>query len=402
MMAFLGTDPTVNFGRSYGFEERRLTYLAKLSALVDRPATFLPFFDDYILRDPDESVFGPPPWLPGGFLPAPDKMDLFPLLWEAASRKLALAGTFRYYAEKAPTWVAPYISRHIDPFNICLFRDPRDNFISALAFMRKRGNMVGFGREQNDSDETFARTTIFRWINFFEAWYMTRCNPRTVMVRYEDFAADPEPFAATLKARLDLNLDPAATENISRHRTAPSHGESISRYQAEPLPPALNAIFLESLGPEMALLGYGPVPPTRFPKVQFKDLSALANLSADGKLEPEPDRVTVEITGPDFFFNLPVEPFEAAAVRSLWISVCATVGDHCTVFWRREGEFFSEERAVYARYNPGGHWRVLKFDFTGHPRWTGTIAEIRLDLFNFAGPATPGYGQASWFRFIAA
>jgi hypothetical protein len=89
-------------------------------------------------------------------------------------------------------------------------------------------------------------------------------------------------------------------------------------------------------------------------------------------------------------------------VHSLWFAACATVGDHCSVYWRRESEFFSEERVIHRPYYPGKHWRVFRFDFTGHALWNGRIAELRLDLFNSTGYLVPGSCEVTWFRLIAA
>jgi hypothetical protein len=401
MMAFLGTDPSVTFGlRSYSFEERRLTYLAKFSVLADRAAA-IPNFDDYIMRDIDESIFGPPPWYPiGTFLPPPETMDFFPHLWEVTCQRIAPSASIRYYAEKAPTWISPYVAPYVTPFNICLFRDPRDNFISAMDFMRKRGYMIGFGRDLDDPDEKFVRTTCFRWINFFENWFMTRTDPRTLLVRYEDFVADPGALAQTLKDRLDLNVDPCELQEIAHHRTAPTHQKSVARHRSANLPQELQDIFIETLAEEMSFLNYSPSRQPRFRKTYFKDLPVMPAME-DGVMHAAVDRAIVEITGPDFHFYPALDSFEAAEIHSLWISACAKLGNNCSVYWRRQGEFFSEERVIHVSYYPGRHWRVFRFDFAGHPRWAGEIVELRLDLFNFAQIVTPGSAEVSWFRFIA-
>jgi hypothetical protein len=383
MMSFLGTDPTVAFDRVAAFENRQLSYLAKFSLLVNRRLT-LPEFEEYKLRDLDESVFGPPPWYPGGFFPYPATIDFFPALWETFSTTVAASGSIRYYAEKAPTWMSTYVSAYVNPFSIRLFRDPRDNFLSALAFMRKRGNMVGFGRALNDSDETFARTTCYRWINFYEAWKMTASDPRSLMVRYEDFVASPESIASALKERLDLNLDSKKISVGDHHRTAVTLKDSVARHRSE-LAPELLKLFGEYLGEEMAALGYTSAPMPKFKRVYFNDSA---------------DRAIVEIKDADFYVHLPVDPFDAAQVQALWVSARAPLGDHCSAYWRRQGEYFSEERVVHLRYFPGGQWRVFQFEFTGHPQWSGQIAELRLDLFNFRESMVPGQGEISWFRLV--
>ena len=366
MMSLLGTDPNVAFDRVAAFENRQLSYLAKFSILVNRRLT-LPEFEEYKLRDLNESVFGPPPWYPGGFFPEPRTIDFFPGLWETFSKAMGESEAVRFYAEKTATWMSGFVAAYVEPFSIRLFRDPRDNFISALAFMRKRGNMVGFGRAMHDSDETFVRTTCYRWINFYEAWRMTQGDPRSIMVRYEDFVAAPTRVASEINERLGLKVDAGAIHVGEHHRSAATVRDSVLRHRAEGLSPELLALFDEYLGEEMLALGYTPSARPRFQKLR---------LGLD----------SVEITGADYCVYIPGEPFDAGEVWGLWLSVCARVGDHCSAYWRREGEFFSEERVVHVSYFPGEQWRVLQFELVGHPLWTGTVVQ--------------GVGEVGWYRLI--
>ncbi len=222
IMSLLGTDPAVAFDRIYAFEKRHLTNLAKLFLLVDRadfPLEFEPIRMRFVDRDP---------------LPAARplshssrrRIDV-PLPPTMGTRRRAKSHPLLplYYAEKRPDWLGPFISPYLNPFTIRLFRDPRDNFISSLAFMRKRGSMVGFGRNENDSDETFARTLCAFWMSSYEAWTMTCSDPRTIMHRYEDFAQSPETLAATLNGRLGLHLDP----DRDRRPPRPSFGPHAHR-----------------------------------------------------------------------------------------------------------------------------------------------------------------------------
>jgi hypothetical protein len=397
MMSLLGTDPAVTFDRVADFQNRQLTYLAKLSILVDRRALAADF-EEYQMRDLDDSSFGPPPWQPGGYLSAPATMDLFPHLWGVASRKIPQSDSVRFYAEKAPAWVSTFVAPYVAPFNIYLFRDPRDIFLSAMAYMHKRRNLVGFGRSLNDSDESFIRTICHRWIGFYEHWSMTRSAPRTLMFRYEDFVLQPEAAALAINQMTGLNLIASSIEEGLHHRTAPNVTESIFRHRTAAIGPELLRVFSEHLGEEMASLGYDQGPPAKFRRVRFQDLPPASN--GDGQLTPAADRAIVEITGPDFHFSLRDEPFQAADVHSLWLSAKAVVGDHCTVYWRREGESFSEERTAQCRYFPGTHWRVFSFELARHPSWTGTIVELRLDLFNTLGHVVPGTCEVAWYRLI--
>lgn len=333
MMSLLGTDPAVAFDRVYPFENRHLTYLAKLSLLTDRRAS-TPGFTDVQMRDFDDNAFGPPTWQ----LQA--NLDLLPHLWEAASAKSAPA---TFYAEKAPTWVSPLVSSFVSPFNIFLFRDPRDIFLSANAFMKKRNDASGFGRAIGDSDEDHVRTICFNWLRYFETWQRAKSDPCTLMVRYEDFAQSPDSVAHQINQRIGLNVNAAAIANFESHRTSTTHAASVGRHLSEDLPDNLRQLF-----------------------------AAL-------------------IDGPHAT-SLPAEPFAAGDFRELWLSARTTAGNRCSVSWRRTGETFSDEHAVHANYVPGSHWRMFRFKLAAHPAWTGTIAELRMEM--------DGNAEVSWFRLI--
>jgi hypothetical protein len=42
---------------------------------------------------------------------------------------------------------------------------------------------------------------------------------------------------------------------------------------------------------------------------------------------------------------------------------------------------------------------VLRFGLRGHPRWRGTVAGVRLDLFNGVSP-TADRGLLRWVRLV--
>ena len=117
-------------------------------------------------------------------------------------------------------------------------------------------------------------------------------------------------------------------------------------------------------------------------------------------MQPGPDgALAVHAAGEDFWLAPPVAPFDAGGVAELWLCVRASGGDHCSVYWRGPDEGFAEERCIHRRTRPARHWQVLRFGLRGHPRWRGTVAGMRLDLFNGAGPAAER-GLLRWVRLV--
>jgi hypothetical protein len=69
------------------------------------------------------------------------------------------------------------------------------------------------------------------------------------------------------------------------------------------------------------------------------------------------------------------------------------------VYWRGPDEGFGEECCIHRRTRPARHWQVLRLGLRGHPQWRGTVAGMRLDLFNCAGPAAEP-GLLRWVRLV--
>jgi hypothetical protein len=216
LMALLGSAPQVTFDRAPPFEDRYLTYFAKLAALLERRG----FHDAWTgeeLCDFDSGRFGGLPWLPpGGGLPArlePPPAEWLQALWALLSdRARWQQPAARFYAEKVPAWV-PALARAALPAvwvqTLYLFRDPRDQFLSANAFMRARG-YFGFGRAAADSDTDHARNLAHAVLEYFENFRADRGRDDCTLVRYEELASERATLAERLARRLVLPLDPAA------------------------------------------------------------------------------------------------------------------------------------------------------------------------------------------------
>jgi hypothetical protein len=154
----------------------------------------------------------------------------------------------------------------------------------------------------------------------------------------------------------------------------------------------------------LAVLGYGDRADAA-PSCRVEPAACLAagglEHSAHGTLAAEADGVlTVRVTGNDFWVELPPAPLRTDAVREVWVSVCGDTGDHCSLYWRRAGEGFDEGRCVHVPFHPGAHWRVLRFPLRGHPHWHGTVAQLRVDLFNGAVDPSAGGGRFRWLLAV--
>ena len=412
VMSLLATDSRVAVDRVYPFENRYLTYLANMALLTERqePENQLSPTELYEFGD---SRFGAPPWdfraaNGGPAIGLPSVSDFLPTLWKMFSDRVdqKVPGAL-FYAEKAPPWMPSLVRQRLRPFTIWLFRDPRDVFLSANAFMRKN-HQYGFGRLPGDADLDYARHVTLGFLTYFENYFMDRRRDDCILVRYEDMVQRKQELPARLEQHLSLKLTwDAALAWQERHQTAPDIEHSVKRWRTEPLADDLIRFFDRHVNFEMNHLGYpaGSRSQRRLPSLEFRrgaiDLTRLVH-SNDGRLEVEEEHTDVTIRGEDFWIQLPVEPFDAAAVCEIWVSAQPAVGEVCSLYWRGANNEFSEERCCHLSYRPAKHWHVFRFEVSKHPLWNGTITGLRLDLFNSSGscPAATEHGSIRWIRLV--
>jgi len=402
LMELLGRDRRVAFDRTYPFEYRYLTYWTKLAALAgsfDGPiagsgTTLCDYRDGRVSRFPWTP--SPVPAEPASLNFAPD--ELLGLLWGWAGERLRRAHPgATHYAEKAPHWLPAAIAGVTPCRVIHLTRDPRDVFLSARAFNRRRGR-TDFGAPDNHDDVGHARALAHALLAYVEN-RSDGPDPHAIAVRYEDFVHDPAAESERLGRALGLDFAGAGAgaETPADHRTTDSPEASVGRWKRESLTTAARLVLERHLATPMAAAGY-EVPTGVLPPVEL-DLSTGGNASADGSLVPRPGGGwDVNVAGPDFWIELDRPEIRAAELSEIWICATGGRGDRFSVYWRGRREGFAEPRSVHTPYRPGRHWEVVRLGLAGHALWKGTIAGLRLDLFN--GDGTAGRGVVRWVRLV--
>ena len=403
LMALLGTDPRVAFDRRHPFENRYLTYVAKLSLLAGGPGGS-PYLEALQLHEHADSRFGPVPWPtvlgPNGdplLQPCPEEWlaGLWGMFSAAVKRRNPQA---THYAEKVPVWL-PAIVRGVMPCSVLhLVRDPRDVFLSAREFTKSR-ETVGFGMEPGTSDMDQARHTAHGLLTFFENELADRDRADRRLVRYEDWVERQGAVVEELNGFLELTL--SAGEDVVRHfevhKTSADLAATVGRWRREPLPPAVRGFLERHLAGLVADYGYELPPDVRAPETIV--FGAAMACSADGRVTPSGSQAVVEVTGGDFWVELPLAPRPAREIAELWVCLQGTTGDHCSVYWHSLGEPYDEARSVHVPFRPGQHWQILRFQVGRHALWRGTVERVRLDLFN--GTVTPGArGEVRWVRVV--
>jgi hypothetical protein len=399
LMAWLATDRRVALGRQYPFENRYLTWLAKIAVVARRSAS--PVLDALQLEAWHEDRLGPPPWAgaeaDGPSLLMPSENEWLRALWATFSGVVrARTRGAAFYAEKTPCWVAPVVRDVMPTRTIHLVRDPRDVFLSAAGFVRRTG-AIGFGPEGGLAQ---ARHIAYRMLAFHENARADAGRAGTIRLRYEDMLESPRRVADTFRDALGLDVEsslPRLGAHDARHRTSPTPAASIARWRTQPLADDVREYLERQLHELMIENGY-ELPAGSAPAEQLSIHAGLTR-SADGTIAGAADALVATVTGADFWIEVPVEPEDTGHATELWACVRGGTGDHCSVYWRGDGAWYSERQVVHVPFRPGPQWQIVRVPLAAHPDWRHPIEALRIDLFN--GRVIAGStGEVRWLRLV--
>ena len=271
MMQLLGTSTQVVFDRIYAYENAYLSYLLGLAAV---PLRGIRKGGPWKRAAIDHETYVAKHGLVGG-LPWPERPslttaqgefedELFRSMWEVFSRRAGVYGQSLdesngsgplYYAETAPVWVADRARTLLEGKTIYLARDPRDQWISIMAFNAKRGRL-SFGMQPTDTPETFAAAFALRQKKFLERVLAVTESASDTVITFQDITAKRESTAARLSTWLGVQLSAAVdTDHRPDHTTATST-EHKPRWPTE-MPAHILEIFRDQLQDEIQEMGWG-------------------------------------------------------------------------------------------------------------------------------------------------
>lgn len=280
IMQLLGTAPEIAFDRSYPYEWRYLSYLLHWSRLPTREDWDEEHWNQDNLSHAGalgaEGLAGPLPWVERSLIDGDGEADfsreMFDAAWEAFSARARAAVrkrlgdpglAVRYYAQKsAESWELP-LGELPGARLICLLRDPRDVWLSSVAFHRRRVAVgetflpIGLEDPVEGALDKFISDQLsrLRWLPQAEAEHGAS------LVRYESLVGDLEVEAERLGEWLGVRLDAAAVQRrrgeFADHITAGGAEQSVGRWRRE-MSPELAARFWRAMGAELSELGYEP------------------------------------------------------------------------------------------------------------------------------------------------
>lgn len=278
LMQLLGTAAEIAFDRNYPYEQRYFSYLVHWSQLPTREdwdeASWNLDTLAHVEELQSEPAAGPLPWLERSLISGDNGrqfwQEAFEPAWAAFSARARGAVRkrlgddsleVRYYAQKsAESWALPF-ERLPRIRLLCLLRDPRDVWLSSVAFHRRRvaegDSFLSLepGESEDDLLRRFAeeQRRRLRWLVEVEE------ESRAPVVRYEslvrDLPAETERIGEWLGVRLDAEAVARRRGEYSGHITSGSVEESLGRWRRE-MPDEVAALFRESMGAELEALGF--------------------------------------------------------------------------------------------------------------------------------------------------
>ena len=168
-------------------------------------------------------------------------------------RWFELAPGARYYAEKAVQIDLQDLSG-IPLRLLHLARDPRDAWVSTLAFDAKRG-FQGFGTRSHATRQDYRQEFVRRTLCRFERTCRERQEHEANQLHYEDLVLRGEATAARLGSWLGIELDIRRVPEHAQHRTTTHAAASVGRWRTE-LPAEEGSEISEQLAPVLSALGY--------------------------------------------------------------------------------------------------------------------------------------------------
>lgn len=282
LMRLLATSRAVGTETAYPLEFKYLHYFRVLSRTVDARVwdgeRWSKWMLEFAAADQNAAggLVGPPPWLERGLVeprageePFGDRV--FEAIWTAFSDRVRDRAAQRYggagpapvyWAEKSLGAASLELPETVPTKTVNAVRDPRDQWLSVLAWTRRRGHEAGAADDSREAQQAHLRqffaSEARRLAQVAEA--LDAGDPDTIVVRYEDLILDGARETARLAEFLGAELDASELERIDPgHGTSSSPAGSIGQGRTE-LAAEDQAWITETLGEAMGYFGYGDAP----------------------------------------------------------------------------------------------------------------------------------------------
>ena len=266
LMHLLGSSAQIAFERRYPYECQCLSYFLRWCQLVSQ---FHPPDDKWNPRVLGHDHDGPVGSFLWRDLELVSDRDLeyfssrcFQEVWRAFSQTIRSRARSKappaYFAEKMNIGLIPAVRQRLPLRVIYPIRDPRDVYLSSLAFNRKR-ETHRFSFKPGDTPEAFRKRVIPKYRDRLRAALQARDEPDSRVVRYEELVGSLQQEVQRLSDWLGVELNASSERRARRqfkhHMTSDSPEASIERWKRE-MSPAVNREFVRGLRDELNACGY--------------------------------------------------------------------------------------------------------------------------------------------------
>lgn len=402
LMAHLARDERILFDRTYAFETRLLSFVAKFCQTIPAVPLFRP---EIVVRAMSESLPEKQPFCLGTGTRSTDlkfnETQLLLSLWSSISLSSRENNPdARFYAEKTSLWLPVFLQDKLPIITIFLFRDPKDVFLSQIAFSEKI-NANAFQANEG------ALRLAFEISCLFEEYLAQENKANSIVVKYEDMVTEPE--TVLNKLREVIGWQPSAVleqEFYDKHRTTKNPAASIGRYKTEQIA-SKELFYLDCVPTEMLkYFEYSQDNPSICERLWKIDLTEEESPhfridNADLTIEAG-SSVRILSTGPATAIVVSRGDRTLEKIAEVWLCVRQTCQTNFALYWRQADQGFGDDRFVVAKRMKSNQTNILRFKVGEHPGWSDQFAELFISGWHQPDVEEQQPSVVRWIKFIPA
>ncbi|MBA3992071.1 MAG: hypothetical protein C0469_00995 [Cyanobacteria bacterium DS2.3.42] len=400
LMAHLARDERILFDRTYAFETRLLSYIAKFSQTLPVVPLYKP---EMTIRAMSPSLTERQPICLGTGTRSTDlrfsDTQLLRTVWNSISiSSLENNRNALWYAEKTSLWVPLFLQDKLPVITIFIFRDPKDIFLSQIAFSEKIDTNAF---QANDG----ALKLVYELSCIFEEFLAQEQAENSIVIKYEDLVKEPEKVLTLLQDSIGWKPSDALKQDFyDKHRTTKDPGSSIERWKSEEIS-SKELFYLDSVPTEMMeYFNYSPSNPAITNRLWKIDLTEDQNPHFrvdNADLSIESGR-SLRIVSTAAATSIVVNRGERTLGKTAEVWLCIGQSCHNTfaLYWRHSDQSFSDDRVIVAQREDLKHTNILRFKVGEHPGWSEQFAELFISGWHQAGVEEQQPSFVRWIKFI--
>ena len=400
LMAHLARDERILFNRTYAFETRLLSFVAKFCQTLPAVPLFRP---EMTIRANTDWLPEKQPFCLGTGTSSTDlkfcQTQLLQTLWNSISlSSLENNQNAKFYAEKTSLWLTQYLQDKLPVTTVFLVRDPKDIFLSQIAFSEKIKSNA-FQANAGALELAYDVSCIF------EEMLMQEHAESSITIKYEDLVTEPQ--NALKKLQDVIGWKPSAaieSEFYDKHRTTKDPSASVERWKSETIP-AKDLFLLDCIPTEMLeYFNYAQSNSAHAERLWKIDLTEEQNPhfridNADLSVESG-NSLRILSTSPATSIVVNRRERKLDRIAEIWVCVRQTAISNFALYWRQADQGFGDDRVIVAQRENLKQSKILRFRVGEHPGWSEQFAELFISGWHQPGVEEQQPSIVRWIKFI--